>query len=117
MDENLHRKQRIRYTNGEYAQMIGCAMFMGAIWIQLMMSMSQLSHGAAFHLFGFVSICVTYVFVDIACALSGKMPVSTVTEYGNVIQHYYALFEALTNIRDGEYYFHYTVCLEMVSIS
>ena len=48
--------------------------------------------------------------------LQGKKPVCAITEHKNIVQQYYALFEALTNIRDGAYYFHYIVCLEIVEI-
>ena len=70
-----------------------------------------------FHFFGCISIYLTFVLVDTVCTLGGKKPVSAEIEHATVVQQYYALFEALTNVRDGAYYFHYVICLEIIEIT
>ena len=81
------------------------------------MSMNQLSEGIVFHIFGMIGMYVSFITVDIICALGGKKPIHANLEHKNIIQHYYALFEALTNIRDGIYYFHYIIMFEIVEIT
>merc|ERR1712185_166818 len=85
--------------------------------IRLIMSMNQLSGGIVFHVFGFIGMYVSFVMIDIICTLGGKKPIHAMLEYTNIFQHYYALFEALTNIRDGKYYFHYIIIFEIVEIT
>ena len=114
MYRSKYMKQRRDYILSELVQMIGCVLFMIILLIRLIMSMNQLSGGIVFHLFGLIAMYVSFVMIDIICTLGGKKPIHAMLEYTNIFQHYYALFEALTNIRDGKYYFHYIIMFEVV---
>jgi hypothetical protein len=79
-----YMKQRRHYILSESGQIIGCVIFMIILLIRLIMSMNQLSEDIVFfHIFGMIGMYVSFITVDIICALGGKKPIHANLEHTN----------------------------------
>ena len=69
------------------------------------------------HVFGFLLTGTTFMFCTVIFALQGKKPRKIDTEQKNVFVMWYIVFQALSEVEDGNYYFAYIVVFECFEIT